>query len=434
MTAFPLAAQSYGREGLPRSMMENLYAEATPQGPKAAVRIPRHCLAPASIVGAGPHRAITTHAGSAYVLSGFRMFKDGVDIGTIPGIGLARHDQSDTQLVVVANRKAYLVGDTVSQIVMPNSDGVLDVLFNGGRFVFLMAGSGLYRWSKLNEAQTIDGLAYATAEGDPDPLVGGVLIGNDMGLFGTKTVEWFYNGSNPDSPYLRSQGRSYDKGCIARDTIVKADNSAFFLGDTRIVYRCGAVPERISSNGIEEELSRSEDIENARAFRCIMDGHEFYVLSCDRGTFAFDCQERMWADWSSYGRDRFRVSCTDGDLLGDDATGQLWRFSADRVTDGDDPVTFMVSAFIPCDRKRPCNRIELYTRRGTGGPGQPAPVELRYSMNDGYDWSDWYESDLGAAGEFPRPEWRQLGLVEPPGIMVQFRSQARFMPYGGEID
>lgn len=38
-------------------------------------------------------------------------------------------------------------------------------------------------------------------------------------------------------------------------------------------------------------------------------------------------------------------------------------------------------------------------------------VELRYSKDGGYTWSDWQQRDIGDTGDFmSRAVWRRLGL------------------------
>lgn len=40
-------------------------------------------------------------------------------------------------------------------------------------------------------------------------------------------------------------------------------------------------------------------------------------------------------------------------------------------------------------------------------------VELRYSKDGGYTWSDWQSRDIGGTGDFlsPKARWRRLGMA-----------------------
>ncbi|MFZ5667964.1 MAG: hypothetical protein ACOY4K_00570 [Pseudomonadota bacterium] len=447
MPIIPLSAQAYGRTGLPVARLVNLYVERTPEGPTESVRRGRPGLVAGDTVGFGPVRAIVTHAGYRFVVSGTRVFRNGVQVGVIPGLYRVRFAQSDTQLVMVADSStlgstgvAYLVGASVSTITIPNSDPVSDVGFLGGRFIYTIQGSGTYRYSDVGDAETIGALNFATAESDPDETVSLEILGDNALFFGQTTTEWWGTTSDAAAPFQRYAGRRYDVGSAAQNSAVKMDNGIFFVGTAQRsdrtdlkVYRTGAVAEVVSTPAIDALMAQCADISTATAIEVPVEGRSFYVLNIPGvTTVAFDVREKTWAEWSSYGETVFRLQCSDAGVYGDNDIGQLWTLDPDATNDDGDPIIRICSAYLPSAARMRVNCLELYCSRGEGALGTTPVVEMRYTDSDDANWSTWTSAGLGAHGEHPRARWWQLGMLRPPGRIVEFRcsDDVLFAPYG----
>jgi hypothetical protein len=440
MPLLPLATQTYGRAGLPKARLVNSYVERTPEGPTPYALRSRPGLVASSTVGLGPIRAVATHLGYRYVLSGTRVYRDGVNIGIIQGLTRARFAQSDTQLVIVAENAAWLVGASVSQIIMPDADTVSDVAFANGRFVYAVGTGGRYRYSEIADAEDIGSLNFATAESDPDDLVSIEALGSDILFFGEKSTEWWGPTSSTAAPFQRYDGRRYDVGSAAQNSAARIDNGIFFVGTSQAtdrtdlkVYRTGAVAEVVSTPAIDALLSQCADISLATAIEVPTEGRSFYVLNIPGvTTVAFDVREKTWAEWSSYGEDTFRIQCADAGLYGDANSGQLWTFDAEANKDGTDALVRECSVYLPTSVPLRCKRLELYVSRGEGGLGTSPVVEMRYTDTDDAGWTDWTPAELGSHGNHPRARWFQLGQMRPPGRVVQFRcsDDVLFVPYG----
>jgi hypothetical protein len=104
------------------------------------------------------------------------------------------------------------------------------VAYAGARFYYLEKGSDVWWFSALDDATSIDGLAFATAESAPDANVGLAVLTDEVWFFGEETVEPWYQTGDADAPLQRAQGRKFEKGCPARESIVKLDNTLFFVG------------------------------------------------------------------------------------------------------------------------------------------------------------------------------------------------------------
>ncbi len=439
----PLAAQAYARAGLPGAELLNLYVEATPNGPTESARFARPGLVSNQTVGFGPIRGIKTHQGARFVISGTRAYKDGVLSGILPGSGLVRTAELDTQLVTAADSTAYLVDTMVTPIAMPDGDPVLDVVEAAGRMLYLIAGTGKYRYSDIGDVTSIPGLAFASAEAAPDNLVAGTTLGDQVVLFGQYTTEFHYPTGDINAPFVRSQGQRYDKGCAAQNSIVLLDNGLFWVGTSQVngrtdlaVYKTGGVPVVVSTHAIESLLSQCADITQASAFAAAADGHQFYVLNIPGvATVAYDVtapRGAEWARWGSYGQDTFRVQCAEGGLYGDNDDATIWTLDGTAYLDGTDPIQRVVSAYIPAMERQRLNKLSLLCARGVGAPATSPVVEMRYSDHEGQDFSAWREGPLGAAGASPQAIWRQLGQFYAPGRLFQFRCSdpVAFTPYG----
>lgn len=441
MPAIDFATQAYARPayGLPPARLVNMYVEETPGGPAPSARLERPGLVESYSVGDGPiwkvFRKAGTFSGDLFVVSGAAVYRGEVSIGAVAS-GVVRIDSSQTQLVVVdSTGLAYCYdGTTFTEITDPDLPLVSDVAYVAGRFYYLEKDTDVWWFSALDDATAIDGLAFATAESAPDANVGLAVLRDEVWFFGEDTVEPWYQTGDADAPLQRGQGRKFEKGCVAQESIVKLDNTLFFVGEDEAgfaVYRSADVPQRVSTHGIEDAIGRCGDPSAITAYATGFDGHPQYVLNLPGiATFAFDVSTGTWAEWQSYGRDVFRGRCgiivSGTAYIGDDETGTVWTFGTNRHLDGDDPITRIASAFLQAAAgAKPVHSLALMCRTGVGvtmGQGLNPIVEMRYCDNENEGWSDWEQEPLGPIGAYSaRPRWTRLGLLESPGRLFEIR-------------
>lgn len=425
--------------GLPDARLVNMFSEATPGGPNVDARFPRPGLLASSTLGSGPIRGIFrkqgVYGGGTFVASANTLYFNGASVGTITGTDLVRFDASTSQVVAVADGKAYLYGgSTFAQITDTDLPTVSDVAVFAGRFIYPQAGSGRFYWSEVNDAANIDGLSFATAEGSPDATIGVRVYSDVMQFFGGETVETWYASGDPDTPFQKSTGRTYARGCASRDAIALLDNTAFWVGEDRNVYRGGDVPQRVSTHGIEDALRRCTTISATTAIAFTFEGHPFYVLNIPgQGSFAYDVAggpNGEWAEWESYGRTVFRgrvAAQIDGAVyIGDDTTNAIYTLAKGTHQDVGGQLRRIASAFAEVDTGRPrCNVIALTCAKGVGNtidPGLNPLVEMKFSDDMGKTWSPWRSGALGKIGEYDtKVWWRRLGLMRSPGRVFEFR-------------
>lgn len=432
---FPL--QAYGRQdyGLAETILQNLFVEATPGGPTQDARLPRPGLTAAYTAGAGPiwglFREAGVFGGDRFTLSGNGVYRERTFLGNAASNRGARWAASSTQIVLVTGGNAYCYNGTVlSVITLPAAlPAVSDVVYVGSRFYYLQSNSDFWWFSALADATSIDGLAFAENDEQPDADVGAAVLSDEVWFFGQETVEPWYQTGNANNPLQRSQGRTYTRGCAAQQSIVKLDNTLFFLDNLRVVCRAGTIATRISTHGVEARLRQCTAIADVTAFGCSLDGHLLYVINIPgQTTFAYDVSTDSWAEWTSYGQTNFRsrsaVQADGAVYLGDAVNGTVWKFDQTIFADGTDPVERVLSCTVlsPSGVTR-CNTIALQCSRGVGlESGADPQVQMRYSDDGARTWTDWDDRSLGVIGDYQqRPVWRKLGSIRSPGRTFQFR-------------
>lgn len=345
--------------------------------------------------------------------------------GTIGGTGPVRIADNGTQLAIHGGslgQTGYIL-DTGTLYTQPtNLPPVSDVTYMDGYFVWTVYNSDQFIISALNDGLTYDPLDVATVEGDPDNVVGVVNSHRELGFFGTNTLEIWYDSGDADFPFARSGNAFVERGCIDRNSLVKMDNSVFFVGDDRAAYRLdGYTPVRVSTHAIEYRLAQAAWF---RSFTYSQEGHKFYVLNTDVGTFAYDVATGLWAERQSFGKDNYRISCAETvygqTILGDAYTGKLYTPSLEVYTE--DGALIPVEIGLPtiqASRARvTMYEFEVYCETGVGNADVPDPqIVMTYSKDGGRTYSNEMWRSLGAVGKYltravwrPHVEFRQLEI------------------------
>jgi hypothetical protein len=207
--------------------------------------------------------------------------------------------------------------------------------------------------------------------------------------------------------------------------VVALDNTVFLVGEERIFYRGGDVPQAVSDASLSERIERVP-AGDVFASTFAWSGHVFYALTIgSEGTFVFDVTTQSWARWRSYGRDAWAggMVCRGFDgvpICGDTETGTLYRFNADAFTDDGQPLVMIVTggALIK-DQPQVVHSVNLECATGWGADGI---VELLVSKDGGFNYGEPLPKSLGNLGQHAkRVRWDRLGMFSPPGAAFRFR-------------
>lgn len=421
----------------------NWYVEATEQGGKTEFTLyPTPGLVLGATIGAGPIRgALEINGYRAYVVSGNEVFRvaDGFVVAKAGSIGSASGQvgmaYNGDQVLIVDGQSGYIVditANTVTQIAdVDFPTGVTWAQYLDRYFIVGGDGSGRFYISDIADGSGWVGTEYASAEGDPDPLIAGIVDHRELFLFGDNSFEIWMNTGNNTFPIERSGNAFGETGCAAVHTLRKADNTIFWLGRDRrgdgIVWRMnGYDPVRISNHALEWEIRHYPRIDDAIAFTFQTDGHSWYVLnfpSADK-TWVYDIAGGYWHEWLSFdaARGEFHRHRANSHFMlgrahvvGDWQNGNLYVLSPDVYTDNGQTIRRVRSTYAEdSDMRRVFYAsMQLDLQSGVGlpvGQGSDPKMMLRWSNDGGHTWSNTRTATMGRTGQYgARCIWNRLG-------------------------
>jgi hypothetical protein len=339
--------------------MVNLFPEVLIDGKEAGYLNRAPGLEFLQSIGTGPIRGLWAHQTNGsdfYVVSGQEVYKvtglyaTPTLLGVVSGTGPVSIADNGTQIFFACNPKSYIYNEPLNvfqEITDPDFPGAVTVSYLDTYFVFNEPNSQRIWVTSLLDGTQIDPLDFASAEGSPDGVVGIISDHRELWVFGSDSVEVWYNAGLADFPLTRIQGAFNEIGCVAPFSIAKLDNGLFWLGtDARgqgIVYRAnGYTGQRISTHAIEWQIQQYGNISDAVAYTYQQDGHAFYVLTFPTGnaTWVFDVATQAWhqrAGWENEELVRHRSNCQcnfGGNIIvGDYENGNIYKFNLDVYAD-----------------------------------------------------------------------------------------------------
>jgi hypothetical protein len=215
--------------------------------------------------------------------------------------------------IVIANGTAGYVYNTVdgsfAQITDAGFPGAKSVDYIDSYIVGVEPGGRYWFNSALADATSYNTLDEYEAEAAPDPIVGLIVSHSEVIVFGTRTMEFFYDSGANTTTFQRRNGVQTEVGAASQFAIVKLDNTIYWLGNDGLVYRLeGYIPVRISLQPIEQQIART-DISKCFAMVYEDRGHKIvYFTFADGLTWGYDVSTQMWHRRKSYGLKRWRVN------------------------------------------------------------------------------------------------------------------------------
>lgn len=460
----PFAIQSYQSRSLSLSAQRlvNFYAERPIKEAKAPIALfGTPGLKFRTVVGTGKIRGLHQMGGLLYVLSGTEVYKvDRVNnatlMGEIPGVSNVQMEDNGTQIMVLAGpttNDGYVITENdVNQITDPDFPGGTSLAFLDQYLVLTVPNSAQFAISALADVTSWDALDFATAEADPDLLVRCFVDHRELWLMGEESTEiWVDTGASP-FPLERQSGSYLERGILGVDSVAKLDNTVYWLGDDRIVYRADAyIPKRISTHAIERVLSDQLDLSDVRSFVYTQDGHPFYVLKKPGVfTFVYDVATQLWHERLSTINDvlqqDWRVShyvrAFDRNLVADDLTSNIYELDLDTFTENGEPIRGSATApnlWAQTKRAR-MNSLIIDFDPGVGltlGQGSNPQAMVDWSDDGGLTWSNEHWRDIGKIGEYERrARWNRMGQFRQRVLRVTVSDPVKRVILGAyaEID
>lgn len=431
-----LPVSSYELRSRPASpaRLVNCYPELMPPGGRSPVLLRRSPgISAWTTVGSGPiagmyaaHIELTTgHERLLYVVSGSELYKvnsSGTatllgDIGTPNRIDMASN--LDTLVVVNEPNAYYWDGTTFGQITDEDfvSRGAGDVEFLNNYMLFREPNSARFFGSALGDATDFDALDFGIANTNTDDLVGMIADHQSLILFGSDSIETWENTTISGFPFERNINGTIEVGCLNAKTVARVFNLVHWVADDYTVRRLdGITPTKVSTPAIEQKLASETVLE---AFTYEQEGHFFYCLSTNLGTYCLDVHSGEWAERESYGHNnwlpRHHAQFAGYELVGDSNSNKIGYLSHSVYQEWS-ATQRMEWTYQPvfADGIRAFHdRFEVVLETGVGlttGQGSNPKIMLRYSDDGGVSWKSAPDREFGKRGEtLSRAVWHNLG-------------------------
>lgn len=438
------------------SRIVNLYPEEVPEGGRAKVVLygtpgQKEYLT----VGADTIRAGLEGQGYAYILSGTTLYRvDSAGVSTpcmgdlIPNTGAATLINNGTQIGLLVVPDWFAIeGTTIAKVTSgAPAVGFSSVAYIGSYAVLTVNDtSGQFYITAPLDFSSIDALDFATAESSPDGLLSVLVDHREVWLFGTETTEpWALTGESP-FPFAPVQGAVLERGCGAARSPAKMDNSVFWLGNDRIVYRAnGYAPARISTFAIEEVL-RTGTVSDAYGMTYFQGGHHFYVLTLPSlgRTFVFDAAAGLLPHERQTGTALtpaiWDVQCiftAFGKTLLGLQGGKVAELDLDTFSDLGSPIRSAIVGFpfYPDGKRAIMDDYEIECELGVGlstGQGSDPEVMMRVSNDGGQTYGNERRASLGRMGNrISRAMWEKLGAFRQRTVEISISDPVKRAFYG----
>ena len=425
--------------------MVNLFPEIIPEGGKEPAFLSRAPgLRLLATVGDGPVRGLWPFGANLYVVSGTKLYKvDTVyavtELGTVSGtIAPVSMANNGTQLFVACDGNSYIYNPGTGvfiQITDADFPGAGKVGYLDDYFVLNKPNDNELWVSALGDGLLYDAtVGFAEIEGSPGDIVSLVVTNREVWIFKGTTTEVWYNAAGSAFPLAVIQGAFIDIGCLAASSVVRLDNSVFWLGrDSNgqgVVYRVvGYQAQRISTHSIEWQIQQYSTLSDAIAYGYQQDGHVFYVLTFPTAdaTWVYDVSTQAWHERAGLNNGEFvrhRGNCyaffNGENILGDFENGKLYGFDLEVYGDNGAAQKWLRSwrGLTPdqYNLKRSAHHdLQIDCEVGVGiadGQGEDPQMMLRWSDDGGHTWSNEHWATMGAIGVYgTRVNWHRLGMT-----------------------
>lgn len=435
------------RVGLPSTRYINLILEKTPAGPSPVMGTTRPGLDATYSLGAGPvlrmNQIPGVFNGDLFTISGGNLYRNSSSISAVPYGNNPRMAAANGQLAIVVGGALYAYQGSTLTLIQFFDDGVsrlpsfssVVVLYN--IFVFSVAGSTQFFFSKVGDATTINAANFGNAQTEPSPIIEMQVLAEEIYFCKAKAIEiWDFTGSLT-APFAESQGRTFAKGCASQGAVVtNVDNTLVWVADDFSVYRSSNIPIKISTNYIDDRIRACGQLGVAAslAFYLGVEGHALYILNLPtiNESYAWDASTKEWARWgseipNSTDPGLFIGACAAGQassdiFVGSYNSGEVYTLDSSTYSDAGQAIKTVASgAILLEDGNTRCNNVALQCVRGGGTNIDNPVVEMRFSDDGGRTWSSWLQSHLGFAGGYTyKAVWRYLGAMNQPGRYFEF--------------
>ncbi len=320
-----------------------------------------------------------------------------------------------TRKLFIANGGKIVQTDGVTAAVLTDSNAPTTVSHIAIFDTYLLAneeGTQKMHFSGVGTPEVWAG-EFATAESQTDDIIAIGSAWDEIGLFGSRSIENFYD--NGVIPFAPIPGADIAVGISAKHSVKLIDNSWFFLNEERRLTRVLGRQPKVLSLPVDRILSGMSVVSDALIDQLTVGGRTFIVLSfpAEGRTLVYDYAKQEWVgEWGYWDTknaiyERWRGNCIlyvpqwNKYLVGDRENGKIYTMSLDTYQDDGDLIRSMwMTGNIDhgtLTRKRSFElRIKL--RRGSGFSDDPI-LMVRWRDDGSKQWGNTRNISLGKQGD-----------------------------------
>ncbi len=320
-------------------------------------------------------------------------------------------------------------------IVEPNAAyplGATTIVSNDGYFIVEQPNTGNWFVSSNQNGVIWNAITQAQMQSRSDTIVAVDSVpALGVVLFGTRSMEFWYDEGTSPFQYQRLSGQMADWGLAAKWSRAYIQNSIVFLGqnyqgECQIMILNGYVPTRISTSDIENLINGFDVNDDAIAYSFILDGHAIYRITFPTAnhTYDFDSLTGLWNESMSGLTYPYRhlttlgISYNSCNYASDCVSGSIYYIDPANYTDNGSYIYREVDSVHINNGGNEFGIDELFLDMQLGTTSQisgdtPA-ITMQKSVDGGNTFNSAISKPIGTAGSSdytsPRVIWRRLGM------------------------
>lgn len=313
--------------------------------------------------------------------------------------------------------------DTFGQVTIPDVSNASGIAILDGYTIVSKAETGRFYVSSLRDTTFWSALNFATAEALSDNIVAIAVYQEQLFLLGEKSIEIWYNSGITSQPFRPVNQTFIQMGCINKKALCTSVSGLFWIADNKSIFQTVAYqPKKISTFGIDYQISLLTNPEDVRVFSYIQKGHEFIVFTFifDELTLVYDVSQETWHNRGSlnYNKQTYwgcidAISFANKIIVPFIPNGKLFYLDNTKFTENNNTLTSEVisnTLFFNFNRVT-INQLILILENGVGiSSGDTPLIELFFSIDGGKTWSNPRATSIGKEGEYlTQIKWQNLG-------------------------
>lgn len=369
---------------------------------------------------------------SVYQVTAGKVARKIGDMATAPGQVMMTENGLQVTILTSPGISYYYdeASDTFAQITDPNYQLASSVTTLDGYTIFSVLESGEFFISKLRDTSVYSGADFATAEALSDNIVRVVAYNRQLFILGEASIEIWYNSGVGTPPLQRVDGALIQNGSISKYSIAYNLNGIFFLGSDNIVYRTRDYnPEKISTFGIDYQISQMRVTQDAIGFCYSQSGHKYYSLTfpTEKRTFVYDSTTQLWHERGSFDAiqsAQINWSCLYGTsfnnytLVNSSSPGKIYFLNQDKYEEDGKPILMEVISALVLDKYEQFTvaNLILVIDSGVGLDeplqGSDPQLMMAFSIDGGLTWTNRSPQSMGKIGQYrQKVGFGNLGLA-----------------------